>query len=163
MPSYRNIYMLMEYYVVYQSYWMDSHKYIHTFRYEFCGLDQPFRSGTHRKLEWQAGCPEPAPPPGASILGTIINFDVEDTINNNIDAVNSGLNSLGNGQFINNLASSANQAARELLEGVRRRRVGGRPLPGRRKKGRERRKGGAGMKGKRRKDDIGLRSRVVNV
>lgn len=131
-------------------------------RYEFCGLDLPFRSGTHRKLEWQAGCPEPAPPPGASILGTIINFDVEDTINSNIDAVNSGLNSLGNGQFINNLASSANQVARELMGGLRRRRVGGGP-PGRRKKGRERRKGGARMKGKRREEDSGLRWRVVDV
>ncbi|XP_042218331.1 uncharacterized protein LOC121863643, partial [Homarus americanus] len=90
-------------------------------RYEFCGLDMPFHSGTQRQLEWQAGCPEQAPPPGASFLGTIINFDVEDTISNNIDAVNSGLNSLGNGQFINNLASSANQATRELMEDARRR------------------------------------------
>ncbi|XP_047498306.1 pancreatic triacylglycerol lipase-like isoform X1 [Penaeus chinensis] len=132
-------------------------------RYEFCGLDLPFRSGTHRKLEWQAGCPEPAPPPGASILGTIINFDVEDTITDNINAVNSGLNSLGNGQFINNLASSANQVARELMEGLRRRRVGGGPAPGRRKKGRERRKGGARVKGKRRKEDSGLRWRIVDI
>ncbi|XP_068209497.1 pancreatic triacylglycerol lipase-like isoform X3 [Palaemon carinicauda] len=90
-------------------------------RYEFCGLDQAFRSGTRRKLEPQEACPEQARPPGASILGTIINFDVGDTINNNIDAVNSGLNSLGNGQLLNNLASSANQVARELMDGARRR------------------------------------------
>ncbi|XP_064104797.1 pancreatic triacylglycerol lipase-like isoform X3 [Macrobrachium nipponense] len=90
-------------------------------RYEFCGLDQAFRSGTRRKLEPQESCPEQARPPGASILGTIINFDVEDTINNNIDAVNSGLTSLGNGQLLNNLASSANQVAREIMDGARRR------------------------------------------
>ncbi|KAK7069803.1 hypothetical protein SK128_020222, partial [Halocaridina rubra] len=89
--------------------------------YAFCGLDQAFRSGTKRKLGSMDSCPEQAPPPGASLLGTIINFDVEDTINNNIDAVSSGLTSLGNGQLINNLASSANQAARELMDGVRRR------------------------------------------
>ncbi|XP_071536367.1 pancreatic triacylglycerol lipase-like isoform X2 [Panulirus ornatus] len=99
-------------------------------RYEFCGLDMPFRSGTQRQLEWQPVCPGQEPPPGASILGTIINFDVEDTINNNIATVNSGLNSLGNGQLINNLASSANQAAREIMENAReimenaRRRIG---------------------------------------
>ncbi|XP_069156080.1 pancreatic triacylglycerol lipase isoform X2 [Procambarus clarkii] len=90
-------------------------------RYEFCGLDMPFRSGTRRQLEWQAACPEQAPSPGASFLGTLINFDVEDTIYSNIDAVNSGLNSLGNGQFISNLASSTNQVARELMESARRR------------------------------------------
>ncbi|KAK3855350.1 hypothetical protein Pcinc_038251 [Petrolisthes cinctipes] len=100
-------------------------------RYEFCGMDQAFQSGWVRHLEWQPVCPQQAPPPGASFLGTIINFDVEDTITNNIDAVNSGLNSLGNGQLINNLASSANQAARELMEDAKRR-VGGVSWPNRR-------------------------------
>lgn len=101
-------------------------------RHEFCGMDKPFFSGTKRKLDSKESCPEQAPPPGTSLLGAIINFDVGDTINNNIDAVNSGLNSLGNGQLINNLASSANQAARELMDGARRR-IGQESLKWRRK------------------------------
>ncbi|XP_069955111.1 pancreatic triacylglycerol lipase-like [Cherax quadricarinatus] len=114
-------------------------------RYEFCGLDAAFQSGTQRKLEWQAVCPQQAPPPGASLLGTIINFDVEDTIYNNIDAVNSGLNSLGNGQFINNLASSTNQVARELMENARRRITAGRTN--------KKRRTGVGVNNKKRRNE----------
>ena len=90
-------------------------------RFEFCGLDQAFPSGTVRRLEWRAGCPQPSLSSTASLLGSLINFDVEDTLSNNLYAVNSGLTSLGNGQLLSNLATSADQAARELMEGARRR------------------------------------------
>lgn len=46
---------------------------------------------------------------------------MEDTLSNNLYAVNSGLNSLGNGQLLNSLATSADQVAREVMEGARRR------------------------------------------
>ncbi|CAL4075260.1 unnamed protein product, partial [Meganyctiphanes norvegica] len=93
-------------------------------RYEFCGFDLPFKSGQARRLQWQPVCPEKLPNPGASFLGSIINFEVENTINSNIDSLNSGLNSLGNGQLFNNFASSASsglQAARELMQSTSRR------------------------------------------
>ncbi|CAL4120473.1 unnamed protein product, partial [Meganyctiphanes norvegica] len=71
-------------------------------RYEFCGMDRAFKSGTAHRLEWQSVCPEKLPNPGATILGSIINFEVENTINSNIEGLNIGLNRLGNGQLINN-------------------------------------------------------------
>ncbi|KAK8399444.1 hypothetical protein O3P69_003495 [Scylla paramamosain] len=88
--------------------------------FEFCGLDQAFPSGSVRRLEWRAGCPEPSLST-ASLLGSLINFDVEDTLSNNLYAVNTGLTSLGNGQLLSNLATSADQVAREVMEGARRR------------------------------------------
>ena len=42
-------------------------------------------------------------------------MDVEGIINRNIDALNFGLNNLGNGRLINNIATSSVNMARDFM------------------------------------------------
>ena len=67
-------------------------------------------------------CPAPVAHSEGTVLASIINFDVEDTINENIDASLSGLTNLGNGRLISSLLSySPLKVARSFMEGVTKR------------------------------------------
>ena len=78
-------------------------------------MNQIFNSGSIKRLEMNINCSTLPGNQSPSFLGTLINFDVENTINENLDAFSVGLNNLGNGQLINNLAMSGLRVTMDLM------------------------------------------------